>query len=250
MKYPWSHVLHRKAAAVKDSLVRLACFAGFVSDPQTVKISGYQADFRVTTPAERWRVQQQMRETEVLKELLEEIKAGDCFWDVGAAVGTYSCLAADAGAQPIAFEPHPKNYDRCVENMGLNDIDASVHRFALSDRSETLKLPADGAIGTGTFQLSKSGDIEVETVRGDEVGVSEPDVMKIDVEGHEIRVLRGMDETLNAVRTIFIECHPDYDVKIGHIRTLLSEHGFQVDTIELSRREPYVVGRRAEADDT
>jgi len=187
-----------------------------------------------------------MRETEVLRHLLRKIEKDDHFWDVGAAVGTYSCLAASAGAHPVAFEPHPQNYARCKENFELNDLDSPVVEKALSDQRGTLRLPADDGVGTGTYELSESGDIEVDTVRGDEADVACPDIVKIDVEGHEIHVLKGMEGVLDDVRSVYVECHPDHGVESDQVNDYLEKHGFQTDLIELERNEPYLVASRTD----
>jgi len=244
MGIPYSRTIYLKLAAVKDSLIDLACTLGFITDPQSIRVDGYEAQFRVTSAAERWRVRHQMREGVVIEKLLREIKTGDCFWDVGAAVGTYSCLAADAGATPVAFEPHPKNQARCVENFTLNQIDGEIFKFALSNKSKTMQLPKSGAVGTGTFQLSESGDVGVDTVRGDDVDAPDPDVVKIDVEGHEMQVLEGMSELLDTVRVIFVESHPNHGVEVEEVKAVLCKHGFEIETINLDRIEPYIVGRR------
>ena len=244
MGIPYCRAIYLKLAAVKDSLIDLACTLGLITDPQSIRVGDYEAQFRVTSAAERWRVRHQMREGVVIEKLLSEVKTGDCFWDVGAAVGTYSCLAADAGATPVAFEPHPKNQARCVENFTLNQIDGEIFDFALSNEPKTMQLPKSGAVGTGTFQLSESGDIRVDTVRGDDVDAPDPDVVKIDVEGHEMQVLDGMDNILDTVRIIFVESHPNHGVEVEEVKAVLCEHGFEVETIDLDRIEPYIVGRR------
>jgi len=246
MNLPRSHSLYQKVAGVKDGLVQLACDIGLVDDLQTLDLGDYQADFRVTTSAERWRVHEQMRETKVLNQLLSELKADDQFWDVGAAVGTYSCLAASAGARPIAFEPHPQNYARCKENFRLNNLNDSVIAKALSDQRGTLRLPAEEGIGTGTYELTESGEIQVDTVRGDEVNAPQPDVVKIDVEGHELRVLDGMEGIMDDIRRIYIECHPDHGVDPEQVGTKLEQHEFQTRLIDLDRNEPYLVGSQSE----
>lgn len=245
MDLPRSHSLYQKAAEIKDGVVQLACDLGFVADPQTLELGDYRAEFRVTTSAERWRVHEQMRETKVLNQLLSHLKTDDHFWDVGAAVGTYSCLAASAGARPVAFEPHPQNYARCKENFNLNNLNELVIAKALSDQQGTLQLPAEDGVGTGTYELTESGEIQVDTVRGDVVNAPQPDVVKIDVEGHELRVLDGMEGIMDDIRRVYVECHPDHNVDPEQVGTKLEEHEFQTSLINLDRNEPYLVGSRS-----
>ena len=248
MGIPYSRSIYLKLATIKDGLIGFACTLGLIEDPQSIHVSDYEAQFRVTSGAEHWRVRHQIRERVIIEQLLHEIKPGDCFWDVGAAVGTYSCLAADAGATTIAFKPHPKNHARCKENFDLNKMEGDVFDLALSDESKTMQLPKSGAVGTGTFQLSESGDYEVKTARGDDVGTLDPDVVKIDVEGHEIQVLNGMGERLDTVRLIFVESHPNHGVEIEDVKSILRRHGFNIETIDLDRNEPYIIGRHPETE--
>jgi FkbM family methyltransferase len=67
----------------------------------------------------------------------------------------------------------------------------------------------------------------------------QPDIVKIDVEGAELQVLRGMESTLSTVRTLFLEVHPDHllaDASLVGIEALLHRFDFTVDRIQEHRR--------------
>jgi FkbM family methyltransferase len=119
--------------------------------------------------------------------------------DVGAYTGLYAITAAKLGAIAYAFEPLPKTAARLRDNIALNNVDVTVLQVAASDkklREATLwggrsPLPS----GTKIAQKSEKGIPlgTTPTVRLDAMtfGGRRVSVMKIDVERHEPRVLRG-----------------------------------------------------------
>jgi FkbM family methyltransferase len=145
-------------------------------------------------------------------------------WDVGAHQGNYACLAAALGARVRGFEPTPGGYARCVENLEANGHDparaggptavdparaadrTTVDQRALSDHS------ADGTTATvpecsNTASIADdSGTYEAPVAAGDRIAET-PDRIKIDVEGHEHAVLRGLTETLPDVERVVVEVH-------------------------------------------
>lgn len=229
-------------AKTKDRFINFLCTLGLIADPQIMTINNVSASFRVTSASERWRVNQYMGEKPVLETFVSSIKPNDCIWDIGAAVGTYSCLAANAGAYPIAFEPHPINYDRCIENLKINNANGDVHDFALGNQTGTLQLSKDAKVGTGKHQISNDGELSISVKRGDDIDAPDPDIIKIDVEGYEQQVLFGMTRRLSTARVVFVECHSELQVESDKIQDLLSKQGFSVENIQTSRSEKYLIG--------
>ncbi len=223
--------------STKDRFINFLCRFGFITDPQTLTVNDVSAKFRVTTASERWRVHQAMGEKFILESILSEVEQGDCFWDVGAAVGTYTCLALAAGAKVVSFEPHPTNYDRCVENIQLNGFEAEVYKKALSDSESVFTMCEDAGVGSGKHRISSEGDLNIHTVVGDELDVLSPDIVKIDVEGHEMAVLRGMQNRLQTVRSIYVECHPEFGVDPNGVAKFLSESNFSVRWADTNRSD-------------
>lgn len=227
--------MYLSAASLKDSAVDALCRAGLIADPQTLTIDDVSADYRVTTASERWRVKEAMGERPVLERFVRAVGPDDCVWDVGAAVGTYACLAGNCGADVVAFEPHPGNRQRCRENLELNDIAATVLDVALSDQNGTMSLAEDAGVGSGMHRLAAGGAHTVETMRGDVVDAPVPDVLKIDVEGHEVAVLEGLGTRLNSARFVFVECHPEFGAPVADVRPLLENVGYDTEVIEADR---------------
>jgi len=191
-----------------------------------------------------------MAESDVIETLLDDVKADDVFYDVGANVGLYTCFLSQVVDETVAFEPHPKNLQRLKENIELNDLsNVYVRSEALSDADGTAELAVKGAsvAGEGTHSLATGAEnrsVEIETARGDSLDdVPPPDVVKIDVEGAELNVLRGLERSLADCRLCYVEVHPDRIGKYGgtanDVREFLSDLEFDVESIYEREDEEY-----------
>jgi FkbM family methyltransferase len=141
------------------------------------------------------------------------VRPGHVVLDVGAHVGYYTLLSAvlaGEGGAVWSFEPNPRNarfLRRHAEINGLASVRVTEAAVAAADGTARF----DFGSGSGTGHLATAGALEVRTVRLDrfcaEKGIA-PDVVKIDVEGAEMEVLRGARATLARHRpTIFLSTH-------------------------------------------
>ena len=156
------------------------------------------------------------------------------FVDIGSHCGTWSVtMGAARNADVVAFEAQAWLARLTRAGMALNDCNGVVHNVALSDTkgSTTMRLPK--AVNYSTLTASISGgelietggasimdnnhvieeqgfiEIEVETRLLDSFWL-EPDLIKIDVEGAELKVLRGAEITIAEHKpTILVECWQD-----------------------------------------
>lgn len=151
--------------------------------------------------------------------LMESLKETDTFVDVGANWGYYSLLVASKFQEVdiYGFEPHPTNYEIFNRNIKLNQFGSAIKSFpiALSRRGGESILNVGESAGDHSLENGPFDTIETETVetkRMDEV-VETLDVVKIDVEGAELKVLEGMGGLLNEARSVALELHPRV---IGH----------------------------------
>jgi FkbM family methyltransferase len=147
----------------------------------------------------------------VLRTLL---RPGDEVIDVGANVGMITLLASHIvgpSGRVEAFEPNPECVQRLRQMLSENRIlNVGVHGLALSDREGTALLTIVSGSSKGTLSPVPMGDsrvrrehYEVTLRRGDDVQRSDPArlvLVKIDTEGHEVRVVRGLQDTLAAAR--------------------------------------------------
>lgn len=190
-------------------------------------------------------------EIEVLEEIIDSLNTDDVFYDIGANVGLHTCFASkiiDSGSV-VAIEPHPKSVRRLRENIELNNGDAIIREvgFASENKSAQLVLPIDqpGSVGDVQSELSDNGKhTEIQLVRGDDEVIDGdlpvPTVLKIDVDGGEYDVLRGLTRTIKSrgCRTIFCEIHPgalkEYDASESDVLSLLQEWGYSIQKLEVS----------------
>lgn len=210
----------------------------------SVETTGTAAEFHLETNMEYRMVCRTQAEDMVIERLLDELDPSDVFYDVGANVGRYTCLAANQGTTVCAFEPHPENANRLRENLELNPGSADVFEIALSDEDASghLSLARDNELGEGGHKIGAGGDssVPIEYRRGDtaihEYELHEPTVVKIDVEGAECRVIEGFEETIRQSRPVlYIEVHPHHMADFGdstkHLNRLLEQYGYVQEVI-------------------
>ncbi len=171
------------------------------------------------------------------------LRPGDTFIDVGANKGDFSLLAARVvgpSGHVLAFEPAPENcrwIRKSIEVNGYQNVE--LHQLALADQSGEATLYLGRKSGWHTLvpdlPSRDKGSIRVTTRSLDdilvEVGMEEPIAMiKIDVEGAEMRVLQGARNTLrhNDRVVLAIDIHPDLGVDAREVCSYLEGFGFRV----------------------
>jgi FkbM family methyltransferase len=182
----------------------------------------------------------------VLREAIAQLPAGGTFVDVGANVGYFSLLAAKAvgdNGRCIAFEPSSREFAFLLANRQRNNADNIVAinsalfdstaciRLSISPQHHglnTVAVPDSGRFSPCRYELSAAmaGDLLIEPLlRTDQV-----DLMKIDVEGAELRVLKGMSSLLQrrVVAKFCIEITPTFLEAFGDSADSLIEfmHSF------------------------
>jgi len=141
---------------------------------------------------------------EFLLRLLGRLKA-PVVLDIGANIGNHALAFATRAAAVHAFEPIPRIHALLAANVAANQLtNVHVHNLALSDTAgtATIHMVQDGNLGASSFD-QRSSSTEAVTVQketGDallaRLGVTRVDLVKIDVEAHEVYVLRGLRQTL------------------------------------------------------
>jgi FkbM family methyltransferase len=149
-------------------------------------------------------------ESAVQEAMIRHLGPGDVFFDIGANLGFFSMLGAHlvgfGKGRVYAFEAAPENAEAVARNAGLNLIpNITVIAKAVSSQSGTGRLQV--VEDQSWSKLEDYGEhpdteqvIEVELVSIDELlaagALPPPTLVKIDVEGAELAVLRGMAHTL------------------------------------------------------
>ena len=178
----------------------------------------------------------------VLDALLPE---GGTFFDIGSNWGYFSLYTASKYSRLTvhAFEPMPETYQdlaNCVKQAGLSDL-VTCHNLALSDADGNASIDMTDGVHSGTATVSrKGGSIKIVTRRMDSLKLPKPDFIKMDVEYHELEVLKGAKEMLTAARP-----HIVFENKAENIQPenalevlfFLSELGYKLYVPAVQRRQ-------------
>lgn len=169
------------------------------------------------------------------------LKQSGAVVDVGANAGIYSAVALQRRRWVIAFEPVPEEATRLRRLIGTRGV---VHQLALSDRCgmATLHMPYNDHRTITTRSSLEAGvdpdlshrDIDVKVATLDSFGLSDVAFVKIDVEGHELAVLRGSVETIGRNRpNMLVEVEesriPGCFQDVGDLLTSLGYCGYWFD---------------------
>lgn len=148
---------------------------------------------------------------ETFKQLLSKEKT---FIDIGANIGLFSSIALSSGANVIAFEPHPRI--RKILESNVVKRGAKVYPFALSDENAEVKLFLSDEVGSHSLSLETDDYVTVKAMPLDSIITGKVDVIKIDVEGAEIKVLKGMKNLLkNHKPDLIIEVEEEHLRRFG-----------------------------------
>lgn len=135
-------------------------------------------------------------EPEVLAVLRQLVRRGSTFYDVGANAGYFTLAASDLGAEVHAFEPNPDVRALLERSATMNGASARINSAACSDTMGMMALYLQDSTNTGMASLEKPTDqrvdVPVTTIAAyAALSGAIPDVIKIDVEGHEHQVIAG-----------------------------------------------------------
>jgi FkbM family methyltransferase len=147
-----------------------------------------------------------------VRAILSHVTPSSVCFDIGANVGFYSLMFARRARRVYAFEPYPRNIRYLYDIMKLNRVtNVEILPLAVSDVEGMAMFRESERHSEG--RLEKDGTIPAMTVTCDafssRVGVS-PDVMKIDVEGTELAVLKGAERVIRSCKpAILLSTHSE-----------------------------------------
>ncbi len=192
-------------------------------------------------------------EIRLAKFLINQLDTGDTFIDVGAHYGYFSLLASKlvgSSGNVFAFEASPTTYRIFEKNAKRTDNIVS-HNLAVSDSNEHLKfyefpnlyseynsLDVEQFKNEKWFSEYKPKEVNVKSIMLDDFlsdKKSKPKVIKIDVEGAELKVIKGFEKyLLDNNPLIVIEYLSDERGNTAHVQAekLLESLGFQPHIID------------------
>ena len=150
------------------------------------------------------------------------------FMDIGANVGHHSIFLSKFASQVLAFEPYPKVNMQFKQQIAHNNIsNIQIFENGLSDRRETLNYyaPTGNNEGIGSFDESSIGKGntsygKLELQEGDQVIESDSwkniKLIKIDVEGFEKKVIKGLSRTIEEERPVIV-CEITYGQQLSFV---------------------------------
>lgn len=150
------------------------------------------------------------------------------FVDIGANVGNHALFFARRGLEVACFEPSPRALADLRRNRDGNAFARiRLYEIGLGDVAGTLAFDDefDGNLGAGRF--AEGGKLVLPVRRFDEVGLQfdgAATAVKIDVEGMELNVLRGMSETLRVQRPIVVFEFFGSEARFAELRTIMESY--------------------------
>jgi FkbM family methyltransferase len=169
------------------------------------------------------------------------IKGDDVVLDIGANIGYYVLVEArlvGVNGKVYAVEPVQGNVDLLKKNVRLNNLEnVAISQLAIGECN------GESAIYVSNFSNLCAMDknfvggkiIGVQSVSEETVdsflnNKSSPNLIRMDVEGYEYQIIRGMPQTLKGDVRILVELHPTYlsDEKLNEIFTILRQNNFWV----------------------
>ncbi len=178
----------------------------------------------------------------LLLSMKEQFSSGSCL-DIGANIGNHTAYFSGRFNRVFAFEPNPIFCSVLRASLALNQIDnVDLFEVGLSDReTELTYYMRDGSLGESKFlngvdlpdEAEPGRTMSLRVCRGDTIlaknNVTDLALIKIDVEGHELKALMGLRDTIrNNKPIILFESHPESDsVAARRVLELLRYYGYE-----------------------
>ncbi|OGQ61256.1 MAG: hypothetical protein A3G92_07525 [Deltaproteobacteria bacterium RIFCSPLOWO2_12_FULL_38_8] len=224
---------------------------------------GFHMTLNFNSPYEKWLYYHNC-ELDTYTFIKKFLKPGMVFMDCGANMGFYSLVAASSvtsSGHVYSFEPTPSTFARLQKNLNeskfkniqafacaLGETKGEAHIFQLDSFNHgmnTLAPMHKEAIDTATCHVfSLDGMLS-------EQKIQKPNLIKLDVEGSELAVLRGATKLLKdpSAPTMIIELSPITTSRFGYkpediIDFILSVRNFSVEWIHHGKRHPVTLKKK------
>jgi|GEM_PF-2515989 len=188
-------------------------------------------------------------EYEITAIMLKIIKEGELCIDIGAYCGYYTILFSKMVKEKglvISFEPDKNNLSFLIRNVKYNKCNnVKIYPYAVSDNDGFAILCEDKKTGLDSYIIEKtkgnSKYTKIRTIKLDSLNLNKPIcIVKIDVQGNEVKVFKGMAESLKNTAYIVFEYSPIAIIKRSKenpflIFEMLSKNNFDLYLISYGR---------------
>jgi FkbM family methyltransferase len=215
----------------------VALFAGQkLSEPLTIRLRGSGLQFRVRTAMDVWVIKETCLDRDY--ENGGRLQDNWTIIDIGAGLGDFTAYAAQCSphGRVLAYEPFPESFALLQQNVklnGLKNVEAQPYAIAAQAGALSLNVGIGEAVQHSTSQ-SGAQAIAVQAISlaqvFNEQYVACCDFLKMDIEGGEYAILRGVDaRLLKRVQRLAMEYHDNTPAgQHTELVTLLQAQGFRV----------------------
>lgn len=184
-----------------------------------IRRNGYKLIFFPTSiSANMWQmgVTERSDSEHIIQNILRE---GDTFIDIGANIGSIAIpgkIAVGNSGRVFAIEANPNIYNYLNKNIKLNNLEINTFCCAVGD--EKGELFFSNLHQDDQNSISQDGEIKVPVEKLDDIihGLDRVRLIKIDVEGFELKVVKGAEEIISNTQYLMFECWDQHFQKYGY----------------------------------
>ena len=151
----------------------------------------------------------------------------DCYVDIGAHWGNHAMFMKDHSKEMFLFEPNPLNYS----TLCVNTPKANHFNCAIGSERKLIGMKQEADNNTGSSYVVGDGLIAMVTL--DSMSLK-PSLLKIDVEGYELEVLKGATETIAKHKPIIAIEAEHNEIEINNILKSLG-YNVAIETTNVSK---------------
>jgi len=248
MKIPFSRILNLEVSRRKKVSLILGTFLKvvkikwknlFISETKIIRYEGYslfvypkKQGIHYDLFCNKFR---EKKATELVKTQL--LHQGDVVLDIGANIGYYALLESYlVGNKGIVYavEPVTDNLKLLSKNVRFNSIsNIEVTQIAMGDENKTATMFLSHKPNWHTLNETSARtkgvvgveDVQLTTVDDFLKGRRKPDLIRMDVEGYELEILKGSSETLKKGIPLLIEIH-SWIVDVSSLFEILRDNAY------------------------
>lgn len=172
---------------------------------------------------------------EIVKKYIKTNNRCNTYLDIGVNIATHSIVYSKIFKNVIAFEPDEYNYNQSKENLQINNVtNVKLLNMALGSTKGFIKTLQHSNHSRGCIFTQMTNDNKgIEQIVLDSLELDNIDYIKIDVEGHELDVLKGSIETIKRNKPIiefeYNSLSSRFNVKYDDIKIFLNNLNYKFD---------------------